>query len=174
MDSSSTWLPAELQDLDPATDHNIYINDLSDSMHTTPSVDTSSVHDTTNPEICNNTTHLSLLLWNARSLNKIFNHTFTQKTDIIAITETWLQSSTYWNEILPSGYILLRNDRDSRGGGVMLAIKDSIVFKQLLFLNDLEIVSVEIEATFVLCLIYHPPNCADQYKYSLLSYLNLL
>jgi len=56
----------------------------------------------------------------------------------------------------------------------MLAIKDSIVFKQLPFLDDLEIVSVEIEATFVLCLIYYPPNCADQYNYSLLLHLNSL
>jgi len=36
IDSSSTWLPAQSQDLDPATDHNIYINDLSDSIYTTP------------------------------------------------------------------------------------------------------------------------------------------
>jgi len=46
----------------------------------------------------------------------------------------------------------------------MLAIKDSTVFEPLPFPNDLEIISVEIEATFVLCLIYRPPNCAGRYS----------
>ena len=141
-------------------------------------VDISSTHETTNPEICNSTSHLSLLLWNARSLNNQINnfqsYIYSENYEIIAITETWLQNSTYSNEILPSGYMLLRKDRDSRGGGVMLALRDSIAFKQLSSPNDLEVIAIEIETTFVMCLIYRPPNSVDQYNHSLLSYLNSL
>ena len=61
---------------------------------------------------------LNLLLWNARSLNKQINDfqsfVYSETFDIIAITETWLTNNIYTNEIFPSGYTVLRKDRDSR------------------------------------------------------------
>jgi len=46
----------------------------------------------------NNTTHISLLLWNAGNLNNQIqnfqSYNNAENYDIIAITETWLQSST--------------------------------------------------------------------------------
>ena len=38
--------------------------------------------------------------------------------------------------------------------------------------NDLEIVSAEIDPNLLVCLIYRPPNCSDQYNTSLMAYLN--
>lgn len=124
------------------------------------------------------TNTLSLLLWNARSINNQINpfqsFIYTENYDVIAITETWLQNFTYSNEILPTGYTIIRKDRDSKGGGVLLACKDSMNIKQLHSPSTLEAVTVEIDSSFVLCLIYRPPNSDDQNNSLLLSYLNSL
>ena len=68
--------------------------------------------------------------FNARSIvNKrleLQSHVALINPDIIAITETWLHEGIADNEILPSSYNVLRNDRGSRGGGVLLAVKSNI------------------------------------------------
>ena len=61
---------------------------------------------------------------------------------IVALTETWLTESIFNNEILPTGYNIYRQDRGSRGGGVMLAVKDSLPSKLLPSPGNLEIVTV--------------------------------
>jgi len=54
------------------------------------------------------------------------------------MTGTWLSNNIFSNEILPSYYTVLRKDRDSRGGGVLLAIKSSLTTMQLPSPNDLQ------------------------------------
>ena len=49
---------------------------------------------------------------------------YSRSPDIIAVTETWLTDKILDNEILPSDYSIIRKDRHTRGGGVMLAIKN--------------------------------------------------
>lgn len=127
------------------------------------------------------TSNLSFLLWNARSLNNQMHnfqsYIYSNDTDIIAITETWLTKHIYTNELLPCGYNVLRKDRDGRGGGVLLALKDSISFRELSTPNDLETLSAEVtfnNLTFVICLIYRPPNYQEQYDTMLLSYVSAL
>ena len=63
---------------------------------------------------------------------------------IFAITETWLSSHIYDNEILSSNFIIYRNDRNSRGGGVMLAIDQSISIKTIPSPEDIEAVVVHL------------------------------
>ena len=41
--------------------------------------------------------------------------------------ETWLRNSILNSEILPTGYTIYRFDCPNRGGGVLLAIKETIV-----------------------------------------------
>ena len=53
----------------------------------------------------------------------VYSHNF----DVIAITETWLSNSIFDNEILPTNYKIYCNDRGSRGGGVLLAVRDNII-----------------------------------------------
>ena len=49
----------------------------------------------------------------------------TNQFDVIALTETWLDSSIS-NHELPRGYVVHRRDRqDKLGGGVLLAINDT-------------------------------------------------
>jgi len=112
-----------------------------------------------------------LLLWNARSLNRKLNDFQSSVNyDIIAITETWLHAHIFSNEIL-TNYTILRKDRDTRGGGVLLAFSDKFNIRQLPCPSNLELVMVEVDSTFILCLLYRPPNADDLYNSSLLSFL---
>ena len=51
---------------------------------------------------------------------------YSRDFHIVALTETWCHSNISNSEILPKGYTVYRNDRDYRGGGVLLAVSDSI------------------------------------------------
>lgn len=46
--------------------------------------------------------------------------------DVVTITETWLRSEIQDNEIIPPGYKIVRRDRQSRGGGVAIIVKENI------------------------------------------------
>ena len=59
-------------------------------------------------------------------LQKFSSFVYRLNYQIIAITETWLTSSIYDNEILPCQYTIYCSDRKSRGGGIMIAINQSI------------------------------------------------
>jgi hypothetical protein len=50
------------------------------------------------------------------------------KAAVIAISETWLDSSVINSEIQIEGYSILRNDRDRHGGGVCTYIINSNAF----------------------------------------------
>ena len=42
------------------------------------------------------------------------------------LTETWLSDFICNGEILPTGFVLYRKDRPSRGGGVLIAVRESL------------------------------------------------
>ena len=74
---------------------------------------------------------------NVRSLNAKIDdlQTVTQQNnvDVIAITETWLNSRITDGPISLPGYSIVRNDRENgkRGGGVCAFIKSNIPFSTL-------------------------------------------
>lgn len=89
--------------------------------------------------------------------------------DIIALTETWLNSSVYNAELFPDGYQVYRRDRcqlqtgKSRGGGVLVAISNNIKVQRLYNLeNSGENLWLRLElsnkSTIILCNVYFPPN----------------
>ena len=90
---------------------------------------------------------------------------YSENLDIITITETWLNDTISNNELLPSGYNIVRRDRltEKRGGAVLIALRESIQYNTVT-LNDhpnLEIVAVELETKNSKCLLsvcYRPPN----------------
>ena len=81
-----------------------------------------------------NVSGLSVALLNARSLksvnqtcNKLFqlqNIASVDNGDIIAVTESWHNSSVKDSEILNCNYVIYRRDRQcyNRSGGVLLAV----------------------------------------------------
>jgi len=83
----------------------------------------------------------------------------------MCITETWLSSDIFDNELLPNGYSICCKDRDSRGGGVLLAIKDSISSNRLPSPSDIETFTVLISSqnSIIICATYVPPNANDSY-----------
>ena len=109
-----------------------------------------------------------------KQINDFQSYIYSENFDIIAITETWLSNHTFTNEIFPCSYNVIRKDRDSRGGGVLLALNKSLKIIQLPSPVDLEIVCVEVDSSLFICLIYRPPNSTEQYNSSLLTFLKSL
>ena len=58
--------------------------------------------------------------------------------DIIFACETKLNQSHATYSIFPKNYTVLRKDRDQNGGGVLIAVKDDIVFSEPTFLADID------------------------------------
>jgi len=106
-------------------------------------------------------------------LSKFQGFVYSSDYSIVCITETWLTSEIFDNEILPNGYSIYRKDRDSRGGGVLLAIKNNITGSQMPSPSDLEIVTVLVSTQnpLIICAIYIPPNSDDTYHEQLCNYL---
>jgi len=61
---------------------------------------------------------------------------------IFSLSETWLPDNVTDLEILPQAYSLYRKDRESRGGGVLLAINNNLPSKQIKSPDNLEVVTV--------------------------------
>ena len=95
---------------------------------------------------------------------------------IVCVTETWLSDSIYDSEILSVGYVLYRKDRPSRGGGVLIAISDSLFSCLIPSPPELEIVSVKIGQNndTVICCIYLPPESPLSCVSSLVHFLTEL
>ena len=117
-------------------------------------------------------------MFNSRSLTNKLNifqsFVFSSLFKVFAVTETWLSNFILDSEILPCSYNIFRNDRDSRGGGVLLAVHDSIPTTAIFSPSELEIVAIKIHyrINFTLCVVYSPP-CADlTYFSSLLTFLS--
>ncbi len=91
----------------------------------------------------------------------------------MCITESWLNDNIYDTEILDCGYTIYRKDRDSRGGGVMVAMKNSIPCEQLPSPPELELVTIYLSLRIptTLCTVYWPPNNSPDYQTSLIDYL---
>jgi len=79
------------------------------------------------------------------------------------------------HEILPTGYSIYRKDRSSRGGGVLLAVKNSIHSHALNTPLELEALYVQIGNTDPInyCLVYIPPNSSEVYIQTLCDFLTI-
>lgn len=90
---------------------------------------------------------------------------YSEDCDICCVNETWLNKDIQDKEILHgSDYQIFRKDRDSRGGGVLVALKTAS-FKDIHNIQvdtNLEIVLVEVtsgsNSKFLICSCYRPPN----------------
>ena len=53
-----------------------------------------------------------------------------ENPDIISGSETWLNPNIYSSEIFNSNYEIFRQDRSDKHGGVLLAIKSSLIAEE--------------------------------------------
>ncbi len=91
---------------------------------------------------------------------------YASHLNVICVTETWLSDSIFDKEIVPSHYTIYRKDRGSRGGGVLVAVDDSIPSSLNFSPPDLEVVSVQLGVTHptTLCTVYVPPNSSTSFN----------
>jgi exonuclease III len=123
--------------------------------------------------------NVHICLYNIRSIvNKLSNFqsfVYTSDFNVFCISESWLSSSIYDHEVLHSDYVLYRNDRLSRGGGVFIAVHSSIPSSPVCTPTDCEIVSIRLlSSNLILCTVYIPPNCSESYLLSVIQYLSEL
>ena len=121
---------------------------------------------------------LPVCLWNSRSLvNKLRDFqsfVYSSPFNVIAITETWLSSTILSKEILPTEFVIYRKDRQSRGGGVLLAVHNKLLSSEIPSPPDLEVLTIKIKTfrTFYLCVTYISPSANSKYHMDLLAYLD--
>ena len=117
-------------------------------------------------------------VWNTRSIvNKpslLQSLVSSKNLDIACITETWLSSSVRNYEIAPHSYTFFRRDRNSRGGGVLIAVSVRFPSRLILASDLIEMVVVEVflSPKVVIGCVYVPPSCSDSYRSDVLSTLH--
>ncbi len=98
--------------------------------------------------------------------------------DILGLSETWLSSSSPEAVTLLPGYSVFRQDRNGRGGGVLLYIKNSLKCIRQMAPSDVKIeyvsvkVSLSSEMCFVFICVYHPPSTRSDFYDQLKLFLN--
>ena len=151
------------------------------SLYNTP-LPTHPQNDSTNTsnlsKTCN--TVLTCCYLNSRSLvNKLTifqSYVYSSDFDVICLTETWLTESIFDQEILPNNYNIYRKDRTTRGGVVLIAIKNTIatsVLNSNLPNNELEITTVKLNLhkPIIISCIYIPPCPSESYMNDIISNL---
>ena len=94
---------------------------------------------------------------------------------IVAIAETWLQDFIFDNEILSFNYTIYRNDRQSKGGGTMIAVNNQLSSKGVSTADDLELTAVYLhQYNLTICVVYITPNAPTEYHKKLYDYLGTL
>jgi hypothetical protein len=87
----------------------------------------------------------------------------TYNPDVIIGTESWLREEISNAEILRDDYTTFRRDRNTRGGGVFICVKDCIACAELWVDEDFEMIAVEVNGkdpklTLEVVGIYRAPN----------------
>ena len=72
---------------------------------------------------------------------------------------------------LPAGYTIYRQDRDGRGGGILLAVSDRIVSSRVHVSTTCEllVVSLVLHPATLVCCVYIPPSSPVSYYENLIS-----
>ena len=79
-------------------------------------------------------------------------------------------------QIMPADYTVYRNDRASRGGGVLIAVSLHIPSQEVSTITPVEMITVKIitQPIFYICSVYIPPNCDASYQQHLITSLHNL
>ena len=138
------------------------------------------------------TSKLKIVHLNIRSLRspshltELRDWAAANKTDVITISETWLNTTLTNSEVSIDGYKLYRQDRlRKRGGGVCAYIRKDItvtVLKEISHLSDNYFHQFWLKLQYrklrsvVICISYRPPDCPLSFSEELLkpSYIQAL
>ena len=116
----------------------------------------------------NSTKQLSIYYQNVRGLrtktDSFHMGVMSGNYDIIALTETWLNSSFYDSELFDNRYTVIRRDRSEnklRGGGVLIALKKNLAYEIIPMNCESESVTIKINfkcISFFISVVYFVPN----------------
>ena len=130
----------------------------------------------TTPVTCQNLrTDLKVKFTNVRSIVKkidfINNYLSIHNTDILFITESWLTKDILSSVIQCTGYNILRCDRNTIGGGVLLLFKEGLQITEVTHTTNQSTTSDDFEVLCVdyydgkqpirLCCFYIPPRSSQ-------------
>ena len=89
-----------------------------------------------------------------------------------------MSAHVYDNEILPNKFTIYRKDRESRGGGVLIAVNDLLPSMLIPSPPNLEVVCIKLclsgDHIISLCSVYVPPNPDITYFNQLIAFLKFL
>ena len=98
---------------------------------------------------------------------KIGNLLESANPSIILGTETWLNPGIFCSEIFPPNYDIVRQDRRDGYGGVLLGIKNDLIYEKLETRDDVEAVFAKItldkNKTLIVGSVYRPPSSDHNY-----------
>ena len=85
---------------------------------------------------------------------------YSKSYDILSVSETWQSSHTLDGEILPTGYTIYRQDREGRGGGVLVAVSNLIPSTRVHVSSTSELLVIHLATnpTTDICCAYIPPT----------------
>ena len=99
---------------------------------------------------------------------------------IVAVTETWLDSTICDGEIFPSSYQVIRKDRSRNGGGILPACNDHLSVKRCFeYETECKILWCEVVipnplARILVGVFYRPPSTDLNYMQELEKSLSLI
>lgn len=108
--------------------------------------------------------------------NHLISSTTIADYDVIAVTESWLNSCHHNNEFISDKYKVFRKDRDQssidadRGGGVLIAVRNEIDCEEfeLAEATDLESVCVKFPLRrgnlYIYCAYIRPPSADNEFS----------
>ena len=106
-------------------------------------------------------------MWNARSVvskvHFIQSLSIAKDIDVFCITETWLTDLIYDQEILPSNFTIYKQNRASRGGGVLIGVSNLIPARRFITNSSSQVaehmcIELLTNPPTLICCIYIPPN----------------
>ena len=109
-------------------------------------------------------------------MNNFQSLVYSTSVDCFCVTESWLSANINSGEVLPSNYAIYRHDRGARGGGVLLAVSNTIPSRQLSLTSQLDVILVQLEVVppTLVCCVYFPPGSSDSDFHQLLDILRSL
>ena len=116
---------------------------------------------------------LSIAHLNVRSLlpkiNQIRLFLYLSKVDMLCINEAWLDSTVTNKDIRVQDYTIYRNDRNRRGGGALIYVREDVKCDERndLILSPCESVWLEVKTIkskpILVCSLYRPPDSDAAY-----------
>ena len=129
------------------------------------------------------TNNLSVIVVNTQSImdkkESLWQIIESQRPDVILASETWLKSDIRDSEIIPAdlGYELFRNERSDGYGGVMIAVKRTLIYELITVGKECEFLAVKITCKFnskIVASLYRPTDNDSNYALKLANAIESL